>query len=592
MRSPFVRLSTLAAVLTAVAVAVPAQVAAHDVAAWPPAEIVPGRSGVFDDRLLVKVVEGSGAEWRSGVLVSRTGVDLGALRPWFARAQVEPMIPSLSWDELDRWHRRAADVLPAGRRPGHLGLWFRLRTATPAVAAELLAALRVEPLVAHVHYEGIPVPASCRPQDIPPPTPLYTNLQLPFGPSPTGHGIRSAAGVLGARGQRTAARMVEETWILDHEDVPGLVAANFIGPVPSSAPTSASNHGVAGTSILAAGRNGYGITGICDEVDLRFVSWVTNVGIDNAMMVAANACQPGDVVVLVMMFLLSQVGTQDWVPFEFLQSTFDTTLTITANGRLVVAAGGNGANNLDDPRLMRRFDRGFRDSGAILVGASAGGALQRATFSNWGSRIDANSWGEGVVVAGYGTLFFPNLDYRQAYTANGTGTSSATPHVAGIVTSLQGAARRQLGRSLTNGEMRQALHTHGTPLNATIGLRPDLVAAFHALGILDGLQVAAPDAGLGVTVPVTMSGPAGSLGFLFVSFGTDDVPFGLNRNLHLSLATLQTIGFFPLTTGSATWPLVVPNFAGLQGTSLFFQAARLEPGLPLHVTNSCQVTVL
>jgi hypothetical protein len=36
----------------------------------------------------------------------------------------------------------------------------------------------------------------------------------------------------------------------------------------------------------------------------------------------------------------------------------------------------------------------------------------------------------------------------------------------------------------------------------------------------------------------------------------------------------------------------VPNVAGLSGLGLYVQAARLQGAQPIHVTNSCQVTIL
>ena len=115
---------------------------------------------------------------------------------------------------------------------------------------------------------------------------------------------------------------------------------------------------------------------------------------------------------MVLMFLLGQTGVGDWVPFELLQPVFDATLTLTANDVHVVVTAGNGDNNLDDPRFFNRFDRTFRDSGAVFVGATDGSSMDRVWFSNYGSRLDANGWGQDVVAAGGGGLFWPNFDNR------------------------------------------------------------------------------------------------------------------------------------------------------------------------------------
>ncbi|MBM4060774.1 MAG: hypothetical protein FJ265_06730 [Planctomycetes bacterium] len=548
---------------------------------------------VHGDRLCVKLAEGCGAELRDGRLVSRTGVDLSAVQPLFAAAAAEPLFTALSWEELDAWHRRACAALPPGNRPGHLGLWFRLVLPSAAAADELTDALFACDLVEHVHKEPQPALASVRPVagDLPPPTPSFTAMQGSHEPSPTGYGVWRAQTVYGARGQGVSMRMVEDQWFLDHEDVSKLVAANFLGAVPT--PTwQAATHGVAGTSIFCADRNGYGLTGVADEVEVKFLA-VASHGIPaNALLAAGASCQPGDVHLLVLMFLLGQLGIDDWVPLELLQSVFDATLTLTGNGRIVVTTAANGGRSLDDPRLLRRFDRGFRDSGAIMISASEGSQLARASFGNFGSRVDGNGWGRGVVACGQGSLFFPNQDQRQAYTANYTGTSPAVPGVAGVVASLQGAARAQLDRSLTTAEILNLLHTHGPLSPDAIGRRPDLVAMLQAIGAIDGLEADVPDTVIGGTATIVLRGAPGSAGFLFASFTPGSTSFGLNRRILLGLSTLQTIGFLPMPSGAANWTLQVPNDPSLHGVSLYFQAGRLAGTAPIHVTNSVQVTIL
>jgi serine protease len=557
--------------------------------------VTPDPSAVYLDRLNVKLREGCGAELRAGKLTSRTGVDLAPLQRWFERANATHLITALTWDELDAMHREASAALPAERAPGHLGLWFRLTTATAYEALELHAALAVEPLVEHVYHEARLFPASAGaplvPQDIPPPTPPFMALQQSHDPSPLGHGLRLAAGILGARGQGVGLRMIEGTWLLDHEDVSQLVASSFVGPVPPF-DLFASLHGLSGAALICADRNNYGITGVADEVTARFIGVDANGGFENCMALMTQQSQPGDVILVVLMVIVPSFGPVSFVPVEFMTAPFQAVQTATALGRHVVMAGGNGNLSLDDPLLLGRFDRGFRDSGSILVGSSAGGALQRAAYSNWGSRIDAHSWGDFVVTCGYGTLFFPNADYRQSYTAAGTGTSSSTPHLAGIVALIQAAHRRQRGQSLTNAQLLALLHTHGPTTPDMIGRRPDVPAIFQALGVFDGLRPSSPDVPIGGTVDVLMDGPNGSLCALFGSVVSADLPLGFNRNLHLDPAAAASLGAFFLPTGTASWQLVVPNTLSLSGVDVYFQGVRLVGSNPLYLTNSCQITVL
>lgn len=553
---------------------------------------------VYGERLCVKLAEGCGAELVDGALVSRTGADLGAVAKVFARAAAAPLFTALPWDELDRLHRRACVALPRRDQPGHLGLWFRLTSPSAAAADELTAALFALDLVEHVHKEPRATPASLAPLpptgDLAPPTPLFTALQQSHQPAPIGYGIWRSQGIYGARGQGVRVRMIEDDWHLDHEDISQLVAANFLGPV-SPGTTTEAIHGIAGASIVFADRNAYGMTGVADEAEVRFVSELTNGGVANAILLAGANSVPGDVHLMVLIFLFGQLGADDWIPMEFLQSVYDATRTVTANGVIFVTSCGNGGRSLDDPRLARRFDRSFRDSGAIFVGATAGNngqLMTRAIFSNFGSRVDCNGWGDGVVACGVGSLFHPNQDNRQAYTATYAGTSPAVPAIAGIVTALQGAARAQLGRSLGAAEVLSLLHTYGTPSPDTIGRRPDLVAMLQALGAIDGLETSAPDLPLGGSATVDLRGAPGAAGFLFTSFTTGSTDFGFNRRILLGLGTMQTIGFLPLPQGTASFTLVAPNDPGLHGVSLYFQAGVLAGTAPIHVTNSVQLTIL
>lgn len=548
---------------------------------------------VHPDRLCVKLVEGCGAELRNGVLVSRSGQDLSSVAALFAKANARPLVTAVSWDQLDRWHTQACAVLPPHNRPGHLGLWFHLTCDSAAAMARLREQLRIDPLVEHLHHEpryalaGPPPPPG---GDVPPTTPLLTSLQLTHNPSPQGHGVRRVAGIDGARGRGIRFVMMENTFLLGHEDVCQLVAANFYGPVPAIDWNSA-QHGTSGASMVCADRNGYGLTGIADEVDARFLSLGVNGGFENSLAMTLANTQPADVILCVIMTQVPSLGPNSWVPFEYFQSAFDATLTATALGRHVVVPCGNGDMSLDDPALLNRFDRNFRDSGAIVVGASQPGPLLRIAFSNWGSRIDAHSWGDGVASCGYPGAFFPNNDLLQAYTGSATGTSASTPQLAGLVAAIQGAAKRQLGQPLSNAQLVALLHAHGPGTPDVIGRRPDLEAILLAMGAIDGLTLNEPDFDLLETITLTMAGPAGTLAALFASFVPGDVDLGFNRHVHLDLQGLVSVGAFALPAGSASWSLLVPNDPSLHGVDVYFQAVRLEAGNTLHVTNSCQATV-
>lgn len=123
---------------------------------------------------------------------------------------------------------------------------------------------------------------------------------------------------------------------------------------------------------------------------------------------------------------------------------------------------GNGSQNLDNPAFNQTFNRVVRDSGSIIVGATEGVTLARASFSNYGTIVDANGWGRNVVTTGYTDLFSGASDPHQKDTAVFSGTSSATPIVTSAAAATISVAKQQLGRTLTIAEVRALLRAHGT----------------------------------------------------------------------------------------------------------------------------------
>ena len=555
---------------------------------------------VDDDRLSLKLADEVDVEFRGGVLHSRAGFDLVPIQQILGRAlMTESMVTGVSRELLDEWHGQACAAAKPGQRPGHLAHWFRVQCASREHADQLRGELRAIPLVVHCYREPIFVPASAGatmvPGDPAPPTPLFTSMQGTLDPHPNGTALRWANGILGARGQAVKIRMVEEDWVLDHEDISKLVNSNFLGTVPPGTGND-SNHGVAGTSLMVADRNSWGLTGGCDEADIRFIAFPQNGGIVNSIITAAADGDPGDIVLMVVMLLLPPtlggLGPDDWVPSEYVPAVFDAVSTTTAAGRILVATCANGGRSLDDPRFGGAFDRTVRDSGAIFVGATDGVNLVRAGFCNFGNIVDSNSWGENVVAAGFGGLFYGNNDPRQAYTAAYAGTSASTPIIAACIAALQGGARQQLGTDLTGSQIRTLLQTHGTTVGL-IGKRPDLQAMFAATGIFDGLELSDPDLLPGNSVQMTVSSPGTAGGaMLFASLGTGNTDFGFNRPVHLDVTAMTNLDFMPLVAGQATFTLAVPNSAALSGVSLYLQGALLPATGGLYVTNSGHFTVL
>jgi subtilisin family serine protease len=271
---------------------------------------------------------------------------------------------------------------------------------------------------------------------------------------------------------------------------------------------------------------------------------------------------------------------------EVRQDVFDAVRNAVLAGRHVIAAAGNGSQDLDAPVHQRLFDRTFRDSGSILVGATDGALLVRAGFSNYGSIVDANGWGYRVYTTGYGDLFQPGGDKRQSYTSAFSGTSSATPIVTGAAIALLGALREQKGRSLTSLELRNLLRAHGTDVpNGRIGRRPDLKLLLAAEGLPAGLDLAT-EGDLGTAFSAELTAPPGSPYALVAALDRGFLDLGAAGRYLLDLATTQPIAAGTVgATGRVPFSAQIPNDINLRKQSLYLQAGWIEGG-NLRLSNS------
>jgi hypothetical protein len=175
----------------------------------------------------------------------------------------------------------------------------------------------------------------------------------------------------------------------------------------------------------------------------------------------------------------------------------------------VVEPAGNGNEDLDRNLEALNAWRSWGDSGAIIVGAGKpsagtppGDPVTRhnrcapctatqppgAQFSSsYGSRVNVQGWGEFVFTLGFGT--YANLPTgRGSYTEKFSGTSSASPMVAGEAASLQSIRVNKGLSRLTPATMRQLLIDTGIPqgsatANTPIGPFPNLAKAILQLGI-------------------------------------------------------------------------------------------------------------
>ena len=551
------------------------------------------------------------------VRVKREAVESFAEEPWAGAVTgsddvpVEPMFGGIAMADLDRLY---AGVVANGdpSRVAHLSCWFSVTARDVKHSGRLLEALREDPRVEYASRRPIPILASigglpgggggggtCRSvaggvvrTDLPPMTPDLTAEQDAFfGPAPMGNGVRLAHRFLGARGNDVGVYHVELGWFFDHEDIP-ISTANVLGNASAGTPFDVA-HGSGVIGLIVAPHNGYGMDGFADLCEPTVVFWNQNGGlVQSLLLVALDAC-PGDVVLMVIQFALGQVGFPDFVPAEYYQAIFDAISTLSSNGLICVTAAGNGRNDLDDPRFTGRFDLSVRDSGAIMVGGSDGLALRPASFTNFGSRVDAAGFGEFVPVPGAGVnLFYPGRDDRQRYTNQGGGTSAATGNIGGVVTSLQGVAKTQLGRTLTSLELRALIRDHGVPIPA-LGSRPDMMAAMNALGVVDGLEIDARRVPVGTPVDITMRGAAGEVLLLLGGLFPASLDLGFGRPLLINPIGLSTFGVFPIGgSGVATTILPIPNDPALDLLTIPLQCARINLNGDVFLTNACEFQIV
>src|SRR6266850_349733 len=355
------------------------------------------------------------------------------------------------------------------------------------------------------------------PQEAPPVTPNFNARQIYLDAAPAGIDARFAATAAGGKGQGVRIIDIEGAWRFSHEDL----VQNQGGVIGGTQSTNIGwrNHGTAVTGEFGGDDNAFGITGICPLANVRAISiFGSGQGSAKAITDAANALSPGDIILIELHAPGPRNNFQDiggqlgFIAMEFWPDNFAAILFATSvRGVIVVEAGGNGAENLDDPLYNNRpngfpttwrnpFNLANPQSGAIIVGAGApppgthgrnhGADRSRLDFSNYGSRVDVQGWGREVTTTGYGDLQGggnEDLWYTDVF----SGTSSASPIIVGAVGCMQGALRAKNKTLLTPATARNILRSTGSPqqnepgrpATQRIGNRPNLRQAFTQLGI-------------------------------------------------------------------------------------------------------------
>ena len=524
-------------------------------------------------RIIIKFTEGSGLSVSYGVLVPPTA-DALRLETLLATQAPGTFERHFSHDPQEIDAERAAAEAQSGTVLPNLNRYARLTPAAPMARRELLAlleALLADPAVETAFLEPVAVPAALgfdafsrtfdpattrvargntpgAGRDIGLPTPDFTGQQDYLDPAPLGVGAAAVWPLPGGSGQTVKVLDIEGAWLWTHED---LTAPFFEagGQIPDA---GWRNHGTAVAGEIRGAENSFGVTGIAHDVQIGGVS-IGGMGVADAINTAAANLDLGDI------FLIelhapgpnaNGSGQYGYVCMEYWQDNFDAIQIATANGRICCEAAGNGEQNFDDPVYQGLFDRNVRDSGAIICGATNGGSLDPAWFTNYGSRVDLHGWGFNVVTCGYGDL--QGGSETQWYTAGFSGTSSASPIVLGSVASLQGLCKAAFGIPLSARLARDILVATGTPQNGTahIGPRPNLPAAWAMAD--DGIGAVAGtvrDAQTQAPVPNVLVTAVETGAFVRTNAGGD-----YTLPLLAGASTLRFESFFYVTT---TAPVVI-----------------------------------
>jgi Subtilase family len=339
---------------------------------------------------------------------------------------------------------------------------------------------------------------------------------------------RYAWDVPGGRGTDIKIIDVEGAWCFSHEDLVENPSGCIVGVPIASADWR--KHGTAVLGMLGADHNQFGVAGICPDADVRCASIFESTTADPtqdggsaaAIRAAADFLPAGSIMLLelhrpgpVVNFRANQ-DQMGYIPVEWWPCDMAAILYATSRDIIVIAAAGNGDQNLCDEIYSQNpptdpgpfpnwwvnpFKRDPVDTKAILVGAGLppwgihgsrfGPERSRFRRSNFGANVDTQAWGAEVATCGFNGDLTPHAPEVRRYTRRFNGTSSASAMIAGAVCCLQGVLKFQQ-RRLSPLESRTLLSDSGLglpqqdgPLGPAqlqpIGPRPDLKRLIESL---------------------------------------------------------------------------------------------------------------
>lgn len=402
---------------------------------------------------------------------------LGRLLREFPDITLKRLYTDISPDKLQALMEKASIADPT-YHPPNLLTYFVIDCPEKVDPEALSKAFRALKIVESAYVEGGPTPPPVVNAADDPRSPDQGYLD----PAPDGIDAEFAWTVDGGDGEGIEVVDMEQGWTLNHEDLEdaGITLISGIN-------NAFFGHGTSVLGEIVAVDNTIGGVGIVPSVSCRVVSQQRTASRYNtaeAILSAVAELNFGDVLLLEAQ---TTVSGSTYLPVEVERAVFDAIRLGTATGIVIVEAGGNGSNDLDEFRdasgkhVLNRNSDDFKDSGAIMVGAASSAAPHsRLDFSNYGSRIDCYAWGENIDTTGDG--WQGNL--TNTYTSTFGGTSGASPIITGAAVAVEGMVQAARGYRFSPLQLRAILSNpdNGTasndPDNDRIGVMPDLKAIY------------------------------------------------------------------------------------------------------------------
>ncbi len=392
---------------------------------------------------------------------------------------------------------------------------------------------------------ALPAPLPAPPPAWNPPALVPPNLRpaqgyLDYAPGGMNHA--NVWNLPGGAGEFRRIADLEYSYNSAHVELGGVTTVLPGGATAVVDPFANNAHGTAVLGEMRPANNGIGVSGAAYASTFYFVPTNTDLGYNMAGAISAAIATlgAGDVILIEQQTqgpnyappaccsamppncapgVNCQAGL---VPVEWDLPNYNAIVTAVGNGIIVVEAGCNGGQNLDAAVYSTGHGGHWpflaaNDSGAILVGAGAvpGGSdndRSRLSFSNYGSTMDLQAWGENVTTCGYGDLYAAE-GQNAWYTAVFGGTSSASPLVAAACAQISSIYLVATGFNINPPGLRDLLRLTGSPQEAgafpvtqSIGPRPNVSAAVQAVGHNVATPICAGD-GFGTPCPCGNNSP-------------------------------------------------------------------------------------